>query len=108
MCAADLCPAGTKPGLGLYLSFVVVPCLNRLSQPAERLPAFGGQRAGSHLLELGAGDAAVRPEPGGVCPALCTVPGLQVSKLWLLSLPTVSSKTVKGCMCFISTVTAIF
>lgn len=106
MCAADWCPAGTKPGLGLYLIFVVVPCPNRLSQPTERLPALGGQRAGSHLLELGSGDAAVRPEPGGVCPALCTVSGLQVSTLWLLSLPAVSRKTAKGCVCLIATVTA--
>lgn len=106
MCAADLCPAGTKPGLGLYLIFVLVPWPNRLSQPTERLPALGGQRAGSHLLELGSGVAAVRPEPGGLCPALCTVSGLQVSKLWLLSLPAISRKTAKGCTCGIATVTA--
>lgn len=106
MCAADLCPAGTKPGLGLYLIFVLVPWPNRLSQPTKRLPALGGQRAGSHLLELGSGVAAVRPEPGGLCPALCTVSGLQVSKLWLLSLPAISRKTAKGCTCGIATVTA--
>lgn len=105
MWAADLCPAGTKPWLGLYLIFVVVPWPNRLSQPTERLPALGGQRAGSHLLELGSRVAAVRPEPGGLCPALCTVSGLQVSKLWLLSLPSISRKTAKDCTYGIAAVT---
>lgn len=102
VCAADLCQAGTKPEFGLYLIVVVVLWPNRLSQPAERLPALGGQRAGSHLLELGSGVAADRPESGGLCPALCTVSGLQV----FLPLPAISRKTAKGCTCGVATVTA--